>query len=104
MKLDDFIQTLSGKGVLNILAADDLINSPKLYSTFLLWLLSELFEMLPEAGDLDKPKLVFIFDEAHLLFNDAPQSLVEKIEQVVRLDPFKRCGRLFCYAEPGGYS
>ncbi|HKP68930.1 MAG TPA: helicase HerA-like domain-containing protein, partial [Pyrinomonadaceae bacterium] len=100
VKLDDFIQTLSGKGVLNILAADDLINSPKLYSTFLLWLLSELFEMLPEAGDLDKPKLVFFFDEAHLLFNDAPTSLVEKIEQVVRLIRSKGVGVYFVTQSP----
>src|SRR5215213_1208899 len=100
VKLDDFIQTLSGKGVLNLLAADDLINSPKLYSTFLLWLLSELFEMLPEAGDLDKPKLVFFFDEAHLLFNDAPSSLVEKIEQVVRLIRSKGVGVYFVTQSP----
>lgn len=100
VKLDDFIQTLSGKGVLNLLAADDLINSPKLYSTFLLWLLSELFEMLPEAGDLDKPKLVFFFDEAHLLFNDAPTSLVEKIEQVVRLIRSKGVGVYFVTQSP----
>ncbi|HEX6124952.1 MAG TPA: helicase HerA-like domain-containing protein [Pyrinomonadaceae bacterium] len=100
VKLEDFIQTLSGKGVLNILAADDLINSPKLYSTFLLWLLSELFEMLPEAGDLDKPKLVFFFDEAHLLFDDAPPSLVEKIEQVVRLIRSKGVGVYFVTQSP----
>jgi uncharacterized protein len=100
VKLEDFIQTLSGKGVLNILAADDLINSPKLYSTFLLWLLSELFEMLPEAGDLEKPKLVFIFDEAHLLFSDAPGSLVEKIEQVVRLIRSKGVGVYFVTQSP----
>ena len=100
VKLDDFIQTLSGKGVLNLLAADDLINSPKVYSTFLLWLLSELFEMLPEAGDLDKPKLVFFFDEAHLLFNDAPSSLVEKIEQVVRLIRSKGVGVYFVTQSP----
>src|SRR5687768_1882429 len=100
VKLEDFIQTLSGRGVLNILAADDLINSPKLYSTFLLWLLSELFEMLPEAGDLDKPKLVFFFDEAHLLFNDAPPSLVEKIELVVRLIRSKGVGVYFVTQSP----
>ena len=100
VKLEDFIQTLSGKGVLNLLAADDLINSPKLYSTFLLWLLSELFEMLPEAGDLEKPKLVFFFDEAHLLFNDAPASLVEKIEQVVRLIRSKGVGVYFVTQSP----
>src|SRR4030095_10989831 len=100
VKLEDFIQTISGRGVLNLLAADDLINSPKLYSTFLLWLLSELFEMLPEAGDLDKPKLVFFFDEAHLLFNDAPTSLVEKIEQVVRLIRSKGVGVYFVTQSP----
>jgi uncharacterized protein len=100
VKLDDFIQTLSGRGVLNLLAADDLINSPKVYSTFLLWLLSELFEMLPEAGDLDKPKLVFFFDEAHLLFDDAPTSLVEKIEQVVRLIRSKGVGVYFVTQSP----
>lgn len=100
VKLDDFIQTISGKGVLNLLAADDLINSPKVYSTFLLWLLSELFEMLPEAGDLDKPKLVFFFDEAHLLFTDAPASLVQKIEQVVRLIRSKGVGVYFVTQSP----
>ena len=100
VKLEDFIQTLSGRGVLNLLAADDLINSPKLYSTFLLWLLSELFEMLPEAGDLEKPKLVFFFDEAHLLFDDAPASLVEKIEQVVRLIRSKGVGVYFVTQSP----
>src|SRR5687767_11820747 len=100
VKLEDFMQTLGGRGVLNILAADDLINSPKLYSTFLLWLLSELFEMLPESGDLDKPKLVFFFDEAHLLFNEAPPSLVEKIEQVVRLIRSKGVGVYFVTQSP----
>lgn len=98
--LDDFMQTLQGKGVLNLLAADDLINSPKLYSTFLLWLLSELFENLPEAGDLDKPKLVFFFDEAHLLFDDAPKALVDKIEQVVRLIRSKGVGVYFVTQSP----
>ena len=100
VKLDDFMQTLSGKGVINLLAADDLINSPKVYSTFLLWLLSELFEMLPEAGDLDKPKMVFFFDEAHLLFNDAPKALVDKIEQVVRLIRSKGVGVYFITQSP----
>jgi uncharacterized protein len=100
VKLEDFMQTLGGKGVLNLLAADDLINTPKIYSTFLLWLLSELFEMLPEAGDLDKPKLVFFFDEAHLLFNDAPKALVEKIEQVVRLIRSKGVGVYFVTQSP----
>jgi DNA helicase HerA-like ATPase len=100
VKLDDFMQTTAGKGVLNLLAADQLINSPKLYSTFLLWLLSELFESLPEAGDLDKPKLVFFFDEAHLLFDDAPEALVEKVEQVVRLIRSKGVGVYFVTQNP----
>jgi DNA helicase HerA-like ATPase len=100
VKLDDFMQTIAGKGVINILAADKLFLSPKLYSTFLLWLLSELFEMLPEAGDLEKPKLVFFFDEAHLLFSDTPQSLVEKIEQVVRLIRSKGVGVYFVTQNP----
>lgn len=100
VKLDDFMQTVGGKGVLNLLAADDLINSPKVYSTFLLWLLSELFELLPEAGDLDKPKLVFFFDEAHLLFDDAPKALVDKIEQVVRLIRSKGVGVYFVTQSP----
>jgi DNA helicase HerA-like ATPase len=100
VRLEDFMQTLGGKGVLNLLAADDLINSPKLYSTFLLWLLSELFEELPEAGDLEKPKLVFFFDEAHLLFNDAPAALVERIEQVVRLIRSKGVGVYFVTQNP----
>ncbi len=100
VKLDDFMQTIGGKGVLNLLAADQLINAPKLYSTFLLWLLSELFESLPEAGDLDKPKLVFFFDEAHLLFSDAPTALVEKVEQVVRLIRSKGVGVYFVTQNP----
>jgi len=100
VKLDDFMQTIGGKGVLNLLAADQLINSPKLYSTFLLWLLSELFENLPEAGDLDKPKLVFFFDEAHLLFTDAPPALIEKVEQVVRLIRSKGIGVYFVTQNP----
>jgi DNA helicase HerA-like ATPase len=100
VKLDDFMQTVGGKGVLNLLAADELINSPKLYSTFLLWLLSELFESLPEAGDLEKPKLVFFFDEAHLLFNDAPPVLIDKVEQVVRLIRSKGVGVYFVTQNP----
>ncbi|CAN5429565.1 DUF853 domain-containing protein [soil metagenome] len=100
VKLDDFMQSSGGKGVLNLLAADQLINSPKLYSTFLLWLLSELFESLPEAGDLDKPKLVFFFDEAHLLFSDAPQALIDKVEQVVRLIRSKGVGVYFVTQNP----
>jgi|CXWL01.1.fsa_nt_gi DNA helicase HerA-like ATPase len=100
VKLEDFMQTIGGKGVLNLLAADQLINAPKLYSTFLLWLLSELFESLPEAGDLEKPKLVFFFDEAHLLFSDAPTALVEKVEQVVRLIRSKGVGVYFVTQNP----
>ncbi len=100
VKLDDFMQSIGGKGVLNLLAADQLINSPKLYSTFLLWLLSELFEELPEAGDLEKPKLVFFFDEAHLLFSDAPQALIDKVEQVVRLIRSKGVGVYFVTQNP----
>jgi DNA helicase HerA-like ATPase len=94
------MQTIGGKGVLNLLAADRLINSPMLYSTFLLWILSELFESLPEAGDLDKPKLVFFFDEAHLLFTDAPSELVTKVEQVVRLIRSKGVGVYFVTQNP----
>jgi DNA helicase HerA-like ATPase len=100
VKLDDFMQTVGGKGVLNILAADQLINSPMLYSTFLLWILSELFENLPEAGDLEKPKLVFFFDEAHLLFADAPTVLIDKVEQVVRLVRSKGVGVYFVTQNP----
>ncbi|MEO7674308.1 MAG: helicase HerA-like domain-containing protein, partial [Pyrinomonadaceae bacterium] len=100
VKLEDFMQTIGGRGVMNLLAADDLINSPKVYSTFLLWILSELFETLPEAGDLEKPKLVFIFDEAHLLFNDAPSALIEKVEQVVRLIRSKGVGVYFVTQSP----
>jgi DNA helicase HerA-like ATPase len=101
LELSDFIQTDDkGRGVINILAAEKLMQSPKLYSTFLLWLLSELFETLPEIGDPDKPKLVFFFDEAHLLFNDAPKALVEKIEQVVRLIRSKGVGVYFITQNP----
>lgn len=89
-----------GRGVINILAADQLILKPKLYSSFLLWLLSELFETLPEVGDLEKPKLVFVFDEAHLLFNDAPAALQQRIEQVVRLIRSKGVGVYFCSQFP----
>jgi DNA double-strand break repair helicase HerA and related ATPase len=90
----------NGRGVINILAADKLMSSPKLYSTLLLWLLSELFEELPEIGDPEKPKLVFFFDEAHLLFNDAPPALLEKIEQVVRLVRSKGVGVWFVTQNP----
>ena len=89
-----------GKGVVNILAADKLMTSPKLYSTLLLWLLSELYERLPEVGDRDKPKLVFFFDEAHLLFTDAPKPLLDKIEQVVRLIRSKGVGVYFVTQNP----
>jgi DNA double-strand break repair helicase HerA and related ATPase len=100
LNIADLIQTDRGHGVINILSADKLMQSPKLYATLLLWLLSELFENLPEAGDLDKPKLVFFFDEAHLLFNDAPDALVEKIEQVVRLIRSKGVGVYFVTQNP----
>jgi DNA helicase HerA-like ATPase len=100
LSIDDFMQTVSGKGVINILAADKLMNSPRLYATFLLWMLSELFEQLPEIGDPDKPKLVFFFDEAHLLFNDAPKALVERIELVVRLVRSKGVGVYFVTQNP----
>ena len=101
LNIMDFIQTdAKGRGVINILAADKLMTSPKLYATFLLWLLSELFEQLPEVGDVEKPKLVFFFDEAHLLFTDAPQALLEKIEQVVRLVRSKGVGVYFVTQNP----
>ncbi len=101
LNITDFIKTApNGAGAVNILAADTLMQSPKLYSTMLLWLLSELFETMPEAGDLDKPKLVFFFDEAHLLFNDAPKALVEKIEQLVRLIRSKGVGVYFITQNP----
>src|SRR4029077_1665446 len=90
----------NGKGMINILAADQLMSSPKLYSTFLLWMLSELFEHLPEVGDPEKPKLVFFFDEAHLLFNEAPKALLEKVEQVVRLVRSKGVGVYFVTQNP----
>ena len=100
LNINDFMQTVSGKGVINILAADKLMNSPRLYATFLLWMLSELFEQLPEIGDPDKPKLVFFFDEAHLLFNDAPKALIERIELVVRLVRSKGVGVFFVTQNP----
>jgi len=99
--LKDFMKTDSdGRGMVNILVADKLMESPRLYATFLLWMLSELFEELPEAGDLPKPKLVFFFDEAHLLFNDAPKGLLDKIEQVVRLIRSKGVGVYFVTQNP----
>jgi len=100
LALDDLMQTDQGKGIINILAADKLLSSPRLYSTFLLWMLSELFENLPEVGDREKPKLVFFFDEAHLLFNEAPKELLEKIEQVVRLVRSKGVGVYFVTQNP----
>ena len=101
LNMDDLLQTDGrGKGVINILAADKLLHAPRLYSTVLLWLLSELFEQLPEVGDLDKPKLVFFFDEAHLLFDEAPKPLLQKIEQVVRLIRSKGVGVYFVSQNP----
>ncbi len=100
LNINDFLQTVDGKGVINILAADKLLNSPRLYATFLLWMLSELYEHLPEVGDLDQPKVVFFFDEAHLLFNDAPKALLERIELVVRLVRSKGVGVFFVTQNP----
>ncbi|HZZ71503.1 MAG TPA: helicase HerA-like domain-containing protein [Pirellulales bacterium] len=100
LNIDDLLQTAAGKGVINILAADKLMQNPIVYSTFLLWLLADLFERLPEVGDLDKPKLVFFFDEAHLLFNEAPKALLDKIEQVVRLIRSKGVGIYFVTQSP----
>jgi len=91
---------LSGRGIVNVLAADQLMQSPRLYATFLLWLLSELFEQLPEVGDPERPKLVFFFDEAHLLFDDAPKALIDKVEQVVRLIRSKGVGVYFVTQNP----
>ncbi|MEO6799420.1 MAG: helicase HerA-like domain-containing protein [Rhodanobacter sp.] len=93
-------QDMSGRGIINVLAADQLILKPRLYSTFLLWLLSELFEQLPEVGDLDQPKMVFFFDEAHLLFDDASSALQKRVEQVVRLIRSKGVGVYFCSQNP----
>jgi uncharacterized protein len=101
LNLSDFIRTdRDGRGIINILAADKLMQRPKLYATFLLWMLSELFETLPEVGDLDRPKLVFFFDEAHLLFADAPKALMQAIEQVVRLIRSKGVGVYFVTQNP----
>jgi DNA helicase HerA-like ATPase len=101
LSLKDFMRTdRDGRGMINILVADKLLQSPRLYATFLLWMLSELFEELPEVGDLPKPKLVFFFDEAHLLFNDAPKALMDKIEQVVRLIRSKGVGVYFVTQNP----
>jgi DNA helicase HerA-like ATPase len=101
LNIDDLMQTdETGRGVINVLAAESLMAAPKLYSTLLLWLLSELFEHLPEVGDPEKPKLVFFFDEAHLLFNEAPKALLEKIEQMVRLIRSKGVGVYFVTQNP----
>ncbi|MBP6530143.1 MAG: DUF853 family protein [Burkholderiales bacterium] len=100
LNLSDLMQTVDGKGVVNILAADKLLANPRIYATFLLWLLSELFETLPEIGDPDQPKLVFFFDEAHLLFNEAPPELRSRIEQVVRLVRSKGVGVYFVTQNP----
>ena len=100
LDINDLMQTVDGRGVVNILAADKLMQSPRLYATFLLWMLSELFEQLPEIGDPDQPKLVFFFDEAHLLFNEAPKVLVERIELVVRLVRSKGVGVYFVTQNP----
>jgi DNA helicase HerA-like ATPase len=100
LDIDDLMQTVDGKGVINVLAAEKLMNSPRLYASFLLWLLAELFERLPEAGDLPKPKLAFFFDEAHLLFNEAPPALLQKVEQVVRLIRSKGVGVYFVTQNP----
>ncbi len=100
LDVQDLLQTADGRGVVNILAADRLMQAPKAYATFLLWVLAELFEQLPEVGDPDKPRLVFFFDEAHLLFTDAPEALIEKIEQVVRLIRSKGVGVYFVTQNP----
>ena len=101
LELMDLMRTTrDGRGIVNVLDSTTLINSPRLYSTFLLWLLSELFEQLPEVGDPDKPKMVFFFDEAHLLFNDAPKALLQKVEQVVRLIRSKGVGVFFVTQNP----
>ena len=101
LNISDLIKTDNrGKGIINILAADKLMNSPRIYTTFLLWLLSDLFENLPEVGDLEKPKLVFFFDEAHMLFNDMPKVLLEKVEQIIRLIRSKGVGVYFISQNP----
>jgi len=100
LNIEDLMQTERGQGIINVLAADRLMQAPKMYATLLLWLLTELYEKLPEVGDLDKPKLVFFFDEAHLLFTDAPDALVDKIEQVVRLIRSKAVGVYFVTQNP----
>ncbi len=101
LEVEDLMRRdIDGRGFVSVLAADELMRSPRLYSTFLLWLLSELFEELPEAGDLDRPRLVFFFDEAHLLFDDAPKALIDKVEQVVKLVRSKGVGVYFVTQNP----
>ncbi|MDH6308589.1 DNA helicase HerA-like ATPase [Dysgonomonas sp. PFB1-18] len=100
LNIDDLIQTVGDKGVINILASDKLMNSPRVYTTFLMWLMTKLFDVMPEVGDPDKPKMVFFLDEAHLLFNDAQKALLEKIEQVVRLIRSKGIGIYFISQTP----
>jgi hypothetical protein len=101
LDINDFmVRDRDGKGIINILASDKLFNYPQLYSTFLLWLLAELFEELPEAGDVEKPKLVFFFDEAHILFDNASKALLNKIEQVVKLIRSKGVGIYFITQNP----
>ena len=100
LNITDWMAQENGRGIINILDSSSLINNGKLYSTFLLWLLSELFEMMPEVGDLDQPKMIFFFDEAHLLFGDAPKALLDKIEQVVKLIRSKGVGVYFCTQNP----
>src|SRR5687768_5464565 len=100
LNVDDLLQTVDGRGVVNVLAADRLMSNPRVYACFLLWLLAELFERLPEIGDPEQPKLVFFFDEAHLLFNDAPPALLEKVELVVRLIRSKGVGVYFITQNP----
>ena len=102
LDINDFLKTApDGRGVINILAAEKLMSNPRLYATCLLWMLSELFEKLPEVGDLDKPKLVFLFDEAHLLFNDAPKAVLDQIERVTRLIRSKGVGVYYVTQNPG---
>ena len=100
LNIQDLMQTVEGQGVINVLAADKLMSSPKVYTTFLLWLMNALFDVMPEVGDMNKPKLVFFFDEAHLLFSDAPKALLEKIEQVVKLIRSKGVGIYFITQSP----
>jgi len=100
LDIGDLMLSQAGQGVVNILAADKLMGSPRLYSSFLLWMLADLFQQLPEVGDVEKPKLVFFFDEAHLLFNEAPKALLEKVEQVVRLIRSKGVGVFFVTQNP----